>query len=45
MNVKSCEDAPSACWKLLLKTANLRTGLYMLRTAAMNATNAPGVSS
>ena len=26
MKLKISDEAPSACWKLLLKTANLRTG-------------------
>ena len=41
MNLKISEDAPSACWKLLLKRANFRTGLYKLNTAVMNAPNVP----
>src|SRR5581483_10098797 len=40
---KTSDDAPSACWKLLLKTANFRTGSYSLNTATMNARKVPGV--
>ena len=37
------DDAPSACWKLLLNCANLRTGSYSLNTAMMNAMNKPSL--
>src|SRR5277367_3792091 len=45
MNLKISDEAPRACWKLLLNRANLRTGLYRLNTAAINAPKAPRVNS
>ena len=43
--LKIAEEAPSACWKLLLNWPNFRTGSYSLKTATMKARKMPSVKT